>query len=242
MIRRKFKRRIIYLASIGIIILSGINIYLNVDCLVCSNIGLEEDEPLVIPEPLTSQCENILHGSKNEIQNAKIYTERHAKNVTSDHQYLEDLMDCKAFKRKRMYIERPLHEEEENFPIAYAIMVYKDASQVERLFRMIYRPQNLYCLHVDAKSNSSFYNVIKLIEKCFQNVYLLPQRIRVVWSQYSLLQPVLECMKYLLKFTHWKYFINLTGQELPLKTNWELVQILKAYNNGSDVEGPIRDR
>ena len=92
--------------------------------------------------------------------------------------------------------------------------------------------QYLYCLHVDAKSNSSFYNVIKSIEKCFQNVYVLTQRIRIVWSQYTLSQPVLECIKYLLKFTHWYYSIILIGQELPLKTKRELAQILKAYNNG----------
>ena len=35
------------------------------------------------------------------------------------------------------------------------------------------------------------------------------------------------------KHKKWKYFINLTGQEFPLRTNWELVQILKAHNNGN---------
>ena len=35
----------------------------------------------------------------------------------------------------------------------------------------------------------------------------------------------------------WKYFINLTGQEFPLKTNYEIVQILKAYKGANNVEG-----
>uniref|UniRef100_A0A2C9KTV8 Protein xylosyltransferase n=1 Tax=Biomphalaria glabrata TaxID=6526 RepID=A0A2C9KTV8_BIOGL len=34
----------------------------------------------------------------------------------------------------------------------------------------------------------------------------------------------------------WKYFINLTGQEFPLKTNWELIQILVAYRGANDVQ------
>ena len=35
----------------------------------------------------------------------------------------------------------------------------------------------------------------------------------------------------------WKYFINLTGQEFPLKTNYEIVQILKAYKGANNEEG-----
>ena len=38
----------------------------------------------------------------------------------------------------------------------------------------------------------------------------------------------------------WKYFINLTGQEFPLKTNLELVRILTAYNGANDLEGTIK--
>ena len=35
----------------------------------------------------------------------------------------------------------------------------------------------------------------------------------------------------------WRYFINLTGQEFPLKTNKELVKILKAYRGANDIMG-----
>ncbi|PVD19775.1 hypothetical protein C0Q70_20266 [Pomacea canaliculata] len=37
--------------------------------------------------------------------------------------------------------------------------------------------------------------------------------------------------------TRWRYFINLTGQEFPLKTNKELVQILKAFRGANDISG-----
>ena len=47
-------------------------------------------------------------------------------------------------------------------------------------------------------------------------------------------------MEALLKYRKWKYFINLTGQEFPLKTNWELVQILKALNGTNIVEATIK--
>ena len=44
-------------------------------------------------------------------------------------------------------------EEENNFGIAYSIMVYKDVEQLYRLLRSIYRPSNYYCIHVDTKVN-----------------------------------------------------------------------------------------
>ena len=35
----------------------------------------------------------------------------------------------------------------------------------------------------------------------------------------------------------WRYFINLTGQEFPLKTNRELVEILTALHGANDIDG-----
>jgi hypothetical protein len=42
-------------------------------------------------------------------------------------------------------------------------------------------------------------------------------------------------MKDLLKYKKWKYFINLTGQDYPLKTNLDIVRILKAFKGANDV-------
>ena len=41
------------------------------------------------------------------------------------------------------------------------------------------------------------------------------------------------------KYKKWKYFINLTGQEFPLKTNLELVRILSSYNGANDIEAVL---
>ena len=56
----------------------------------------------------------------------------------------------------------------------------------------------------------------------------------------SVLEPELVCMRELLRFTKWRYFINLTGQEFPLKTNLELVRIMKALNGSNDMEGVLK--
>ena len=35
---------------------------------------------------------------------------------------------------------------------------------------------------------------------------------------------------------NWKYYLNIPSQAFPLKTNVELVKILKTYNGSNDIE------
>ena len=39
------------------------------------------------------------------------------------------------------------------------------------------------------------------------------------------------------KTTHWKYLLNVAGQAFPIKTNRQMVEILKVYNGSNDIEG-----
>jgi len=94
---------------------------------------------------------------------------------------------------------------------------------------------------VDSKADDTFFQAVSAISACFTNVYIEPRREDVKWSEFSVLQPELWCMESLLaKSQAWRYFINLTGQEFPLKTNRELVEILTAYRGANDVEGVRR--
>ena len=113
--------------------------------------------------------------------------------------------------------------------------------QVERLLRVIYRPQNSYCIHVDSKSGDTFKKALAAIARCFDNVFLASRSVDVQWGKFSVLEPDLICMEDLWKASAtWKYFINLTGQEFPLKTNAELVKILKVFNGANNVQTTLR--
>ncbi|XP_059156046.1 beta-1,3-galactosyl-O-glycosyl-glycoprotein beta-1,6-N-acetylglucosaminyltransferase-like [Physella acuta] len=140
----------------------------------------------------------------------------------------------------RGYIMSSLTLEEEEFPIAYTIMAYTHSEMVERLLRAIYRPQNYYCIHVDKKAPEKFYLAISAIVQCFPNVFLTSRRIDVVWGLFSVLEPELICMKELSRYKKWKYFINLTGQMFPLKTNYQIVKILKAFRGANSINGTIK--
>jgi len=137
------------------------------------------------------------------------------------------------------FILEPLNSKEENFPIAFSILMYKDEQQTRRLLRAIYRPQNFYCIHVDKTSSVKVLASMQILSNCFDNVILSSISYDISWGDFSIVQAEMQCMKDLSKY-HWKYFINLTGQEFPLKTNWQIVQILNVFDGGNDVRGSFK--
>ena len=155
--------------------------------------------------------------------------------------YLSKTRHCDKYINETGYISSSLTEEEENFPIAYSILVYKDIQQVEALLRSIYRPQNIYCIHCDKKASADFKEALQSITRCFDNVFISSKSHDVVWGTISVLLPEITCMGDLWKYNKkWKYFINLTGQEFPLRTNYELVKILKIYNGSNDIDSTVK--
>lgn len=155
--------------------------------------------------------------------------------------YLNKTRHCDKYINETGYISSSLTEEEENFPIGYSILVFKNIQQVETLLRSIYRPQNVYCIHCDKKASADFKEALQSITRCFDNVFMSSKSYDVVWGTISVLLPEITCMGDLWKYNKkWKYFINLTGQEFPLRTNYELVKILKIYNGSNDIDGTVK--
>jgi beta-1,3-galactosyl-O-glycosyl-glycoprotein beta-1,6-N-acetylglucosaminyltransferase/N-acetyllactosaminide beta-1,6-N-acetylglucosaminyltransferase len=80
------------------------------------------------------------------------------------------------------------------------------------------------------------YQAIVNRSKCVTNIYLPEKRLNVTWGQFSVLEAEHLCQKELLKRSkQWKYYFNLANTDIPLKTNTELVQILKLYNHQNDI-------
>ncbi|XP_052251981.1 beta-1,3-galactosyl-O-glycosyl-glycoprotein beta-1,6-N-acetylglucosaminyltransferase-like isoform X1 [Dreissena polymorpha] len=184
-------------------------------------------------------CNAIFQGDIDEIQRAEKIIQ--VRNVLQPKKYSEMTKNCSHFKRLRGYIDHHLTEVERDFPIAFSLLIYTDIEQSERLLRAIYRPQNFYCIHVDSKTDEAIYVGMSSIASCFDNVFMTSKRFNVRWGTMTVLEPELLCMQELWnKSAEWKYFINLTGQEFPLKTNYELVRILQAYNGSNDIEGTFK--
>ncbi|CAH2284323.1 N-acetyllactosaminide beta-1,6-N-acetylglucosaminyl-transferase isoform X1 [Pelobates cultripes] len=149
-------------------------------------------------------------------------------------------MACQEYVRQNHYITSPLSREEADFPLAYVMVVHKELDMFERLFRAVYMPQNIYCIHVDEKAKSNFLHSVERMAECFPNVFLASRTEPVVYAGISRLLADINCIEDLVKSeVQWKYVINTCGQDFPLKTNKEIIQHLKRFNGKNVTPGVL---
>ena len=141
-------------------------------------------------------CRLVINGDETETKKASnMAAIQPRNNPTGAMDYINKPLDCNTFVAERGYIMSSLTKIEAAFPIAFSILIYKDIEQVERLLRAIYRPQNIYCIHVDRKTSHDIYRASEGIAKCFPNVFMTARRIGVKWGRFSVLAPELMCME-----------------------------------------------
>ncbi|WP_103867333.1 beta-1,6-N-acetylglucosaminyltransferase [Aquimarina sp. I32.4] len=102
--------------------------------------------------------------------------------------------------------------------IAYFILVYGFPKEFKRLLKAIYHPGNHYLIQIDQKNDINVKNDIKTFLKGYSNAYVLKSE-PIVWRGYSMVQSQIHGMKYLLnRCLKWDFFINLSDQDFPLKS------------------------
>ena len=179
--------------------------------------------------PIKRDCGKLREHSHNEISNVKAQVES-----------WKELKPWEEFALKYKYKNcREIREDfennfyvselEHNFPIAYIFVVHTNAGQIIRFLKSIYRPHNLYCIHPDKKQGNTFADCFKEIAKCLDNVFIVSQPLSIYYAHHSLMDAQLNCMEDLAHYpdTRWHYVINLSGREIPLKTNREIVESLQ---------------
>ncbi|GAB1604603.1 beta-1,3-galactosyl-O-glycosyl-glycoprotein beta-1,6-N-acetylglucosaminyltransferase 3 isoform X1 [Argonauta hians] len=180
-------------------------------------------------------CKLLIKGDPDYI--SKVNSIKEDENKEESCTLKELVKNCTKLIQAHGYFNKPVTKMELDYPIAFAIKMHKSPIQFERLLRTIYLPHNVYCIHVDAKTDQNTFDLIKNITACLPNVFLVENRVNVVYATYMHVKAELECIKACTRSdVAWKYYINLTGQEFPLKTNLELVEILKIFNGTNDIE------
>jgi hypothetical protein len=117
--------------------------------------------------------------------------------------------------------------------IAYFILVHRFPEQFKRLFKALYHPENHYLIHLDKKASIEIYDDIKDFLTDFPSTYILESE-NVVWGGYSMVQAELNGMNYLLKLNLvWDFFINLSGQDYPLKSQ-KIIREYLTKNKGNN--------
>ncbi len=111
--------------------------------------------------------------------------------------------------------------------IAYLVLVHRYPAQFKRMFKSIYDPANLYLIHVDKNSGPEMEADIRRFLRGFPNSAIL-QSHRALWGGYSLVDAELRGMAQLLEMgADWEFFINLSGQDYPLKSQTEIAAFLE---------------
>jgi hypothetical protein len=117
--------------------------------------------------------------------------------------------------------------------IGYVILVHRYPEQFKRLFRAIYDPRNHYVVHVDKSSGPALEAGIRSFLLPYDNADVLVGK-KALWGGYSLVDAELRGIERLLQMgRNWTHFINLSGQDFPLKTQSEIMARL-ATNKGRE--------
>lgn len=185
--------------------------------------------PQIDDEVMRNVCRPLLAGEETTL--------RPGWTSLSDVEYAQRTDNCACFRRDLGYYVDEASDDERSLPIAFSVLTYESVEQTERLLRLIYRPHNVYCVHVDAKSSSALRETLTAIAACFNNVFIAEPPVDVSWGKVSVVHAEMLCMRQLLDaHEHWRYFINVVARDFPLRTNYELVKILQAYDGANDVQ------
>uniref|UniRef100_UPI0037E8A973 beta-1,3-galactosyl-O-glycosyl-glycoprotein beta-1,6-N-acetylglucosaminyltransferase 7 n=1 Tax=Semicossyphus pulcher TaxID=241346 RepID=UPI0037E8A973 len=184
----------------------------------------QDPQPLEPPScrPFSAECKAFLPGTEKGQE-----WDPHGCQV--ERLLLKGGLQCSDLIRDLHVITTPLSHEEENYPLAFIVTVHKELGLFVRLLRAIYMPQNVYCIHVDAKAPLEYQEAVRQLVSCFRNTFLSSRSETVTYAGFSRLQADLNCMTDLAKSEiGWRKVVNLCGQDFPIMSNLELVRYMQS--------------
>ena len=116
--------------------------------------------------------------------------------------------------------------------IAYLILCHKNADQVSTLINQLDNEQVDFYVHID-KKNTSF----ALLER--HNLFVLPldKRVDVTWATNSMVYAMLNLVHSALNSNiKYDYYCLLSGQDFPIKSNYEIQEYLQANSGCNFIE------
>ncbi|XP_068172415.1 beta-1,3-galactosyl-O-glycosyl-glycoprotein beta-1,6-N-acetylglucosaminyltransferase 7 [Antennarius striatus] len=174
--------------------------------------------------PFATECKAFLPGTEEGV-------EWHRQDCQVERFIVNNQLQCSNLTKDLHFITRPLSREEEDYPLAFIMTIHKEFELFVRVLRAIYMPQNVYCIHVDAKAPPEYQDAVRKIVGCFKNAFLSTQSESVTYGGFSRLQADVNCMKDLVGSSiGWRKVVNLCGQDFPISSNLELVQYMKSKN------------
>ncbi|XP_011505061.1 PREDICTED: xylosyltransferase oxt [Ceratosolen solmsi marchali] len=131
--------------------------------------------------------------------------------------------------------------------IAYLLTVNGRAvRQVKRLINILYDSSHLFYIHVDARQDYMYRELLKVEKNCkMKNIIVAkgPElRHASIWGGASLLTTFLTSARHMLLHSKsWDFLINLSESDYPIKTNARLVEFLTWNRNMNFVKSHGRE-
>jgi len=114
--------------------------------------------------------------------------------------------------------------------IAYFMLVHRYPNQFKRLFKSIYHENNHYVIHIDKRAGKTIADDIGLFLSDYKNTSVLESK-DAIWGGYSLVDAQLRGIEKLVASgLTWDYFINLSGQDFPLKNQVFIMEYLSTFD------------
>ena len=184
---------------------------------------------------INASCERLFKGDKQERQRIRnVLKSWKPPNDTETIKLIKDCQHIRTEFKDNFYIS----ETERNFPLAFEMPIYYRQNfllQQIRLLKYLYRPHNIYCIHIDKKSPKWWTDGLRQFTKCFSNIFISTKQVHIVYWSVSILDAHLSCLNDLVNVTaDWRYVITLNSPEIPLVTNKEMVDTL-IIMNGTNV-------
>lgn len=106
--------------------------------------------------------------------------------------------------------------------LAFLILAHKHPRQVARLFAAIHRPDDIIVLHFDRRASPALHQLGRELARRHTNVVLLRPR-TILWGGWEMAAVQIEAMAAALRAgATWHHFLNITGQDFPIKPLGEL--------------------
>uniref|UniRef100_A0A7E4VKH2 Glycosyltransferase family 92 protein n=1 Tax=Panagrellus redivivus TaxID=6233 RepID=A0A7E4VKH2_PANRE len=141
-------------------------------------------------------------------------------------------LSCEAIQSRGYY---PNSTDQDDYPIAFARVVYKDYQFQEVAFRADFAPNNVFCYTIDTKAKPEFVDKLLALAKCFpDNIVIAKEKFDVLQNGKNMIAAHLACLNELAS-KNYNYVFLLQNSDMKSKTNPETVEILKILNGTNDV-------
>jgi hypothetical protein len=116
--------------------------------------------------------------------------------------------------------------------LAYFFAVHKNIPQFERLLKATYHQDNIYLVHLDLKAGFTDHVQFGNLVRKYSNVYQLESQV-VNWGYWSLVDVLLNAIEKLMELGEWTHFINLSGQDFPLRPQKSIMEFLSRHKQNN---------